>query len=190
MRPSDSYDARLVNRFRDGDARAMDTLFDLYADRVLGLAVRLTETREEAEEVTQEAFLRAFRHSRDLRAVSDGDGFGPWIFAIARNLCADRRRQLRLPTLSLSSPEAEGVTSGAEGIHEEMTRRAERMALLAALDRLPEEWRTVITLCDLEDIPHAEAAQVMRRSVAATKSMLYRARRALRDQLANEWSDD
>ena len=140
--------------------------------------------------MTQEAFLRAFRHSRDLRGVSDGDAFGPWIFAIARNLCADRRRQLRLPTLSLSSPEAEDFPSGSEGIHEEATRRAERIVLLAALDKLPEEWRTVITLCDLEDITHAEAARVMDRSVAATKSMLYRARRALRDQFANEWSDD
>lgn len=186
----DTYEARLVARFRAGDARAMESLFDLYADRALGLAVRLTETREDAEEVAQEAFLRAFRHARELRGSDgSGGGFGPWLFAIVRNLASDRRRQLRLPTLSLS--DAEEVSARlAPDAYTETERRAERRALLAALDALPEEWRAVLTLCDLEDVPHAQAAAALGRSVAATKSLLYRARRALRDRLAEIWKED
>ena len=178
----DLYEARLVVRFRDGDARALETLFEKYLDRALSLAVRLTETREDAEEVAQEAFVRAFRHARSLQSDAPGS-FGPWLFAIVRNLAADHRRQLRLPTLSLSAPGADDIAAMGPSVAEEAERRAERTELLNALNALPEEWKTVLTLCDLEDIPHAEAAFVLGRSVAATKSLLYRARRALRDRL-------
>lgn len=174
----DSFEARLIARFRDGDGRALEALFDLYVDRALGLAVRLTETREDAEEVVSEAFLKALRAARTVRA--DDGRFGPWLFAIVRSAAADRRRQLRLPTLSLESV---GEVGGGSRPDEEALARAEKSKLLAALDALPEEWRTVITLCDLEDVPHASAAKVLGRSTAATKSLLYRARRALRDSL-------
>ena len=190
--PPDPYEARLVARFRAGDARALEILFDRYADRALGLAVRLTDNREDAEEVAQEAFVRAFRHARSLRGGGGtaGGGFGPWLLAIVRNLAADKRRQLRLPTLSLSAPSMDEVADGARPVPEEAERRAERAALLAAIESLPEEWRTVLTLCDLEDVPHKEAALVLGRSPEATKSMLYRARRALRDRLAAVWKED
>ncbi|HVK05091.1 MAG TPA: RNA polymerase sigma factor [Armatimonadaceae bacterium] len=182
-----AYESRLIERFKSGDSRALETLFDRYADRTLGLAVRLTDTREDAEEVAQEAFLRAFRFAREMR----GDtvtSFGAWLFSIVRSLAADRRRQLKLPALiSLAAPELEAVAADAMDVGEEAARRAERADLLQALDALPEEYRAVLTLCDLEDVPHAEAAQVLGRSPAATKSLLYRARRALRDRLAERW---
>jgi RNA polymerase sigma-70 factor, ECF subfamily len=174
----DVFEARLVARFQAGDGRALETLFDLYLDRALGLAVRLTETREDAEEVVSDAFVRAFRHARALRAESGK--FGPWLFAIVRTAAADRRRQLRLPTLSFESLAEQ---AGGDRPDEIALARAEKARLLAALDALPEEWRAVLTLCDLEDVPHAEAAKALGRSTAATKSLLYRARRALRDAL-------
>ena len=190
---ADGFEARLIARFRAGDADAMETLFELYADRALGLAVRLTETREDAEEVAQEAFLRVFRQARAFRGeLSEGGGFAAWLFAIVRNLAADRRRQLRLPTLSLwEVGDIADIADGRAGdsTRHEVERRAERRALLTALDSLPEEWRAVLTLCDLEDVPHAQAAAALGRSVAATKSLLYRARRALRDLLAEAWKE-
>ena len=163
----------------------METLFDLYADRALGLAVRLTETREDAEEVAQEAFVKAFRRAREFR----GDGlasFGAWLFAVVRTLAADKRRQLRLPTFSLNDADSDTIAGTWDTAHE-TERRAERAALLRALDGLPEEYRTVLTLCDLEDVPHADAAPVLNRTIAATKSLLYRARKALRTALNELW---
>jgi RNA polymerase sigma-70 factor (ECF subfamily) len=177
-----NYETRLVVRFRQGEARAIEELFDLYADRALSLAVRLTETREDAEEVTQEAFLRAFRHARTFRGETHNITFGPWLFAIVRNVAAEKRRQLRLPTLSLEASGWEGQAD-REDVAAEAIRRWERERLLSALDSLPEEQRLVLTLCDLEDVSHAEAATVLGKSVAATKSLVYRARRALRDKL-------
>jgi RNA polymerase sigma-70 factor (ECF subfamily) len=185
---SDPFEERLVKRFRDGDPRALETLFDLYADRALGLAVRLTETREDAEEVAQEAFVRAFRQARQFRG--EAASFGPWLFAIVRNMASDKRRQLRLPTLSLSAAESEEIPdSRISDVPGQAERRAERNALLKALDSLPEEWRMVLTLCDLEEVSHAQAAASLGRTVAATKSLLYRARRALRDGLLATWKE-
>ena len=183
---SNAFETRLIARFREGDARAMETLFDLYADRALGLAVRLTETREDAEEVAQEAFVQAFRQARQFRG--EVSSFGPWLFAIVRHRASDRRRQLRLPTLSLSAPESEHLSDFSD-VAGEAERRAERNALLKALDSLPEEWRTVLTLCDLEEVSHAQAAEALGKSTAATKSLLYRARRALRDRLTETWKE-
>jgi RNA polymerase sigma-70 factor, ECF subfamily len=178
-----NYEARLVRRFQRGDARALEELFELYVDRALGLAVRLTETREDAEEVTQEAFLRAFRHAKSFQGGISSDNtagtlFGAWLFAIVRNVAADKRRQLRLPVLSLETEEFEGLSSG-----DETGKQVEKIVLHKALDALPEEYRLVLTLCDMEEISHADAAKILGKSVPATKSLVYRARRALRDLL-------
>ena len=186
---SDLFETRLIARFRAGDARALDTLFDRYADRALGLAVRLTETREDAEEVASDAFVRAFRHARTFNGES-GEAFGPWLLKIVRNVAADKRGQLRLPTLSLDGPGGENVADPRARPDDEMVKRRERADLLDALESLPEEWKTALTLCDLEDVPHKEAALVLGRSASATKSLLYRARRALRDRLAVVWKED
>jgi RNA polymerase sigma-70 factor, ECF subfamily len=184
-----NYEARLVRRFQQGDARALEELFELYLDRALGLAVRLTETREDAEEVTQEAFLRAFRRAKSFRGETSerkeqgaGDAsvalFGAWLFAIVRNVAADRRRQLRLPVLPLDAEDLDGLSVG-----DETQRHTNRIVLHRALESLPEEYRLVLTLCDMEDISHADAAKILGKSVPATKSLVYRARRALRDLL-------
>lgn len=189
MPHSDAFEEKLIKRFRDGDARAMETLFDLYADRALGLAVRLTETREDAEEVAQEAFVQAFRQARQFRG--EYAAFGPWLFAIVRNGAADKRRQLRLPTLSLSSPESQDIPdTRLSDVPAQAERRAEKNVLLQSLDLLPEEWRMILTLCDLEEVSHAQAAAALGRSVPATKSLLYRARRALRDRLTETWKEN
>jgi RNA polymerase sigma-70 factor (ECF subfamily) len=112
------------------------------------------------------------------------------LLKIVRNVAADKRGQLRLPTLSLDAPGGENVADARLPPGEEAAKRGERADLLDALESLPEEYRTVLTLCDLEDVAHADAAPVLNRSVAATKSLLYRARRALRDRLAALWKED
>lgn len=175
MFPTD-YEARLVHRFRDGDMRAMETLYDGYLDRAFRFASRLTETREDAEEVVQEAFLKTFRKYRQIQP--DAERFGPWLFAVIRSTASDFRRQLRLPVLAIEAWEC-----GTDSVSPEEIAIAhdQRRRLLRALESLPEDQQVVLTLCDLEDIDHRDAAAVIGRSLPATKSLLYRARRALRD---------
>lgn len=171
--------SRLVARFRQGDAGALAALFDLYVDRVYGYALHILERREDAEEVASDAFLRAFRRAADYR----GDcPFAAWLFTITRNLCRDRLRQPRLPML----PEL-----GDEAVDTDEPERARiRVDVRKALAALPEDYRDVLILCDVQEWDIREAAEVLDRTPAAAKSLLYRARRALRDSLAESWGEE
>ena len=156
----------------------MSTLFDMHVDRVYGYARHILGNREDAEEVASEAFIRAFRHAADFRGDSPFHG---WLFAIARNLCRDRQRQPRL----LAIPLEDGPDSA--DIPEALAIRTD---VRKAVSELPEEYRDVLILCDVEEWTAREAAFVLEKSVEATKSLLYRARRALRDRLAERWNEE
>jgi RNA polymerase sigma-70 factor (ECF subfamily) len=172
-----AYESRIVERFRQGDPLAMSTLFEMNVDRVFGFARHILGNREDAEEVTSEAFLRAFRHAADYR----GDApFHVWVFGIARNLCRDQMRQPKL----LSVPSDSADSAGEAPVQAEL--RADVRAALAAL---PEEQQDVLVLCDVEEWDAREAAEILGKSVAAVKSQLYRARRGLRDRLTERWAE-
>jgi RNA polymerase sigma factor, sigma-70 family len=175
-----SFESRLIRRFQQGDSQALSTLFEAYADRVYAYAHHVLGDREDAEEVAGEAFLRAFRRAADYR----GDcPFRAWLFTIARNLCRDRQRQPRL--LTVPADEARD-----QAVHVEDGRAALRADVRSALRELPEEYQDVLILCDVQQWNAREAAEILERSTAATKSLLYRARRALRDRLTETWRED
>jgi RNA polymerase sigma-70 factor (ECF subfamily) len=174
----DLYEARLVDRFRRGDAEALSGLFHLHVEGVYRYARHLLGNREDAEDVTSESFLRALRHASEYRGDSE---FRGWLYAIARNLCRDRLRQPRLLPL-----EMEPATENGDRTDE---RAAIRSDLRAVVEGLPSEYQQVLLLCDVEEWDAREAAAHLGRSVAATKSLLYRARRALRDRLAERWRE-
>jgi RNA polymerase sigma-70 factor, ECF subfamily len=174
------FERRLVRRLQEGDAQALSTLFDAHADRVYAYAYHVLGNREDAEEVAGEAFLRAFRRAADYR----GDcPFRGWLFTIARNLCRDRQRQPRL--LTVPSDEAREVAAAPES-----GREAIRADVRCAMRELPNEYQDVLILCDVEEWNAREAAEMLERSTAATKSLLYRARRALRDRLTERWREE
>ena len=178
-RSGDLYESRLVERFRQGDADALSTLFEMHVDRVYAYARHVMGNREDAEEVSSEAFLRAFQKAADYRGESP---FRGWLFGITRNLCRDRLRQPRL----LYVPSAEAPEPSSDN---DSHRIALRSDVRDAVSELPEEYQDVLILCDAEEWDAREAAEFMGRSLAATKSLLYRARRALRDRLADCWSE-
>jgi RNA polymerase sigma-70 factor (ECF subfamily) len=175
-RAADVFEQRLVERFRQGDAEAMNALFEMHVDRVFAYARHLVGSREDAEEITSEAFIRALRNAADYRAESP---FRGWLFGITRNLCYDRLRQPAL--LSIPAEEA------PQEFDEE--RRAIRTDVRKVVSELADEYQDVLILCDVEEWDHREAAALLGRSAAATKSLLYRARRALRDKLTERWQE-
>src|SRR5437868_166694 len=171
------FEARLVDRFRQGDAAALSTLFEMHVDRVYAYARHILGNREDAEEVTSDAFHRAFRKAADFRGEAP---FRGWVFGIARNLCRDRQRQPKL----LLMPEPPDAAAPAEA-----ERTAIRMDVRSAVADLPDEYQDVLILCDVEEWDAREVAEALGRSLESTKSLLYRARRALRERLATRWKE-
>jgi len=179
--PESHQERRLVARLQSGDPDALDALFEQNVDRVFAYARHLLGNREDAEEVASEAFLRAFERATSYRGECP---FRGWLFGITRNLCRDRLRQ---PRLLLLEPEAvercqeRNATAGRVETH---------MVVQQAIGLLPEEQRMVLLLCDVEEWDAREVAVMLEKTPAATKSLLYRARRALRDRLAELWEEE
>ncbi|MBX3119098.1 MAG: sigma-70 family RNA polymerase sigma factor [Fimbriimonadaceae bacterium] len=152
-----------------GDPTALGALYEVYGDRIFRYTYRMLGNRTDAEDATAETFLRVLKKSNELRA--DG-AFRTWLFRIARNLCIDRLRQHKLIELPNDAHD-----SGSED------RATLRITVHQALAELPVEYREPLVLCDLEDMPAREAADLLDISVPALKSRLYRGRRALKDKL-------
>jgi RNA polymerase sigma-70 factor (ECF subfamily) len=168
---NDSDEALVTSFIEQADGAAMETLFRRHLPRVYALASRYLPIREDAEEAVSETLLRAFRalKARQFRGEAS---LKTWLARVAVNVCLERLRQPRLPILSLS--DIEDVPAAPPG----------RSSVIGdAIAVLPDAYRLVVTLCDLEGYTADEAAAVLGRSVTATKSLHYRARRMLRDAL-------
>lgn len=160
---------RWLNALAKGDSSALGGIYELYGERIFRYAYRMLGNRSDAEDATAETFLRVLKRSNELRA--DG-AFRTWLFRITRNLCIDKMRQHKL----LELPADTQYGGGEE-------RTTLRLTVQQALKDLPSEYREPLILCDLEDISAKDAAEILKISVPALKSRLYRGRRALRDKL-------
>jgi len=160
---------RWLHALAKGDPAALGGLYEIYGERIFRYAFRMLGNRSDAEDATAETFLRVLRRSNELRADA---AFRTWLFRIARNLCIDRMRQHRLLELPNDAHD-----NGTE------ERTALKITVQQALSDLPADYREPLILCDLEDISAKEAADILKISVPALKSRLYRGRRALRDKL-------
>jgi RNA polymerase sigma-70 factor, ECF subfamily len=160
---------RWLRALAKGDPAALGGLYEMYGERIFRYTFRMLGNRSDAEDATAETFLRVLRRSAELRA--DG-AFRTWLFRIARNLCIDKLRQHKLIELP-----ADATYGGGE------EKSTLKITVHQALDDLPIEYRDPLILCDLEDMPAREAAEVLQISIPALKSRLYRGRRALRDKL-------
>ena len=183
-------DAELVARCLSGDAPAFDALVRLHQDLVFGVALRMLGDRAEAEEVAQDAFVRAYRGLRSFRGESK---FSTWLVAIVMNLCRSRRKwwARRKPVVVRSLDEPIGDDDGpsqdvedpSPGPAAEAMRREFHGQLAAGLAMLDEPGREVIVLRDVQGLSYEEIAQALRCEVGTVKSRLSRARWRLRAML-------
>jgi len=190
-------DDRLVTLAQGGATWAMEELVRRYRNKAFAIAYHLSygETQE-AEDLTQEAFLRAFRNLRKFRGKST---FYTWFYRILVNVCLDSRRR-RNRWQRLISPwvpwkrQEEGTDTKAEdmeGSHDilqELNRRQLSKDLESAMKALPEKQRAAFQLKVLHGMSISEIAQVMGTAEGTVKSHLFRATRALRQALKN-WEE-
>lgn len=173
-------DEQLVDSARRGDRAAFDQLVRRHADRLYAVLLRFTADPDEAEEATQEAFLRAWRR---LDAFEGRSQFFTWLYRIGINE-AKRRATRRPPAGRVVSSEERTVDDVADeraGPEEQAEHGELREALEAAIRALPEEYRVPLVLRDVEGLSTTEAAGVMELKEAAFKSRLHRARMAVRE---------
>lgn len=168
---------RLVRLVLGGDSAAFEQIILRYETRVMTMAARLLGTRDDAHDVAQEVFLRAFKylHRLDLQKPLE-----PWLMRITVNVCRDvgRQRQRRRNTfVQFEKPEA--VDQSADP-YAGLARKQERLILQRALANLPEKERLAIILRDVEGLSTAEVASILRSSETTVRSQVSRGRLRLK----------
>jgi RNA polymerase sigma-70 factor (ECF subfamily) len=173
--------ADLVAAARDGDQEAFDELVRRTYVGTYTLAVRLTGDEEDASDVVQEAYLRAFKGLKRFR----GDArFTTWLYRITANCSSnqrDKRRKHRHDELDRDSIVRD--ERAAIDPDRRLDTSVLRSELVDALDTLPDKLRAVVVLRDVYDLPHDAIAAELGISVSAAKVRLHRARKRLREQL-------
>ena len=182
-----SSDEALVTQSLRGDAQAFAELVTRYTTPLFNLVFRLTNDHAEAENVTQETFLRAYAalpHSRTDLA------FKPWLFQIAVNLCRDVARKKRPAAFSELAQETDA--SPEEAIEDpsplpldQIEDRELQIALAHAVAALPDIYRAVVTLRYTEELSYDEIAVVLKLPVNTVRTHLFRAKTMLRKTLAD-----
>ena len=184
---------QFIERLKRGDAAAFETLVNERSGEIYGLLYRLTENGEEARDLTQETFLRAFQSIIHFRGDSD---LRTWIYRIAINQARNRwrwwRRRRRDVTVSIDAPDANGrplglITSlkavNVPDPEQHAIANERERALRKALSSLRRVYREAVVLRDIEGLAYEEIATALDISVGTVKSRLARGRQELRRKL-------
>jgi RNA polymerase sigma-70 factor (ECF subfamily) len=177
MGPEDSF---LIARARQGDLQAFEEVVRLYQRRVYGVALRIVRAHDVADDVAQEAFVRAWR---SLDRFELGRPFGPWICRIAANLAVNHVRSPRAREEGLPEGRAETPAPDPGPLGAVLDAEARRVLDSAVAD-LPAEQRAVFVLRAVEEMSYAEIAEALSLSPGTVMSRLFRARERLARSLA------
>lgn len=180
-------DSEVIERAQNGDAEAFADLFQAHKTRVYSLCLRMTNNVAEAEDLTQDAFLQVFRKLSTFRGNS---ALSTWIYRIAVNTVLMRFRKKALPQISMDEPWSNN--SDAKPALREYGSRdcnlvgcVDRIALMQAIRELPEGYRTVFLLHEVEGYEHGEIAGLLGCSTGNSKSQLHKAKMRIRELLSN-----
>jgi RNA polymerase sigma-70 factor (ECF subfamily) len=181
--PSEIDERALIQRCIAGDATAFEPLVEKYRQRVWRLAYQVLHDREEAWDVAQEAFVRAFHSLPSFRGQS---AFYTWLFRITVNVATDRHRQ-RGAQARAFGPErvseeewARTTPDPGGGPEQQAARKEQRERIRSALDALPPKARTIIMLSDVEGLSYREIAEVLNCPIGTVMSRLHNARKRLK----------
>lgn len=178
----------LVDRVRGGDSEAFGSLVERYMRRAYHVALGLVGSHEDALDLSQDAFVRAFRARRTLQS---GRLFYPWYYQILRRLCFNflRDRGLRRGKLESASPwivENAAYKAAGQRPDQAIETAALRQQLSQAIAALPEHEREVFILREFEGLPYREIAELAEIPIGTVMSRLYSARRRLMNRLEEE----
>ncbi|MCJ7534821.1 MAG: sigma-70 family RNA polymerase sigma factor [Anaerolineales bacterium] len=185
-------EAGLIHDAQKGDLDAFNRLILAYQDRVYSQAFRVLGDSQSADDATQEAFISAYKHLSSFR----GGSFRAWLLRIVTNACYDElRRRKRRPITSLEPVDDAGdeiesphwIADPGELPEDNVVRSELGHAIQNCLDQLPEDFRVVVVLVDVQGLDYLEAAGVIGTPLGTIKSRLARARNRMRECLQGFW---
>lgn len=171
-------DEKLIEAIQAGDATAFERLVRRHGDRFFNLALRLSGSHADADDILQEAFMRLWRNPFAWKP--EGGLFTTWFYRVLVNLFLDYRRRLR---------KTEGddiltdIVDGSANAEDRLLHDEQGHALIKAVSQLPPKQNVAVQLYYYDDFSQAEAAAVMKMHVKAFESLLYRARQRLKKDL-------
>lgn len=180
---------QLVEKVKDGESAAFGALYDHYMPRIYRFVLLKVSHREEAEDLTHQAFLKAYenidKYSNEGKYV--GLTFGSWLYRIARNIVIDHYRSRKGhddAKLELQIDDfIEELASPETPIDRKVDERLEWKLVLDAMKELKEVERDIVIMRFVDDLPHEEVAKVVGKSVGATKLIQHRALKKLHDKV-------
>jgi RNA polymerase sigma-70 factor (ECF subfamily) len=176
-------DDALMQRVREGDDDAFGEIVDRYKDSLVNYLTHLVRSRERAEEVAQDAFVRLYRNADKYK---ERERLGPYLFRIATNLVVTEMRRAKRWTLLLPRLHASSRQTAPAPDHDLITGEIQQQ-VSAALDRLPIQYRAPLVLFEIEEWSYDEIAKALGIRTGTVKSRISRARDLLRRQLAPWW---
>ena len=176
-------EAAIVRKVLGGDANAFETLVLEYEKNVYNIALRMTGNSEDAADMTQEAFIKAYNSLQSFRGDSK---FSGWLYRIVSNVCLDfLRSKNRRPTVSLSVEDDDGEDAQLDVADESQSpellldRKLTRDSVRRGLDSLPPDYRQILLLREIQGLSYDEIAQALSLEVGTVKSRIFRARKRL-----------
>ena len=174
---------RIVQKVLKGDVNAFETLVLEYEKNVYNIALRMTGNSEDASDMTQEAFIKAYSSLQSFRGDSK---FSVWLYRIATNVCLDfLRSRSRKPTVSLSMEDNDGEEVELDVADESrspellLDRQMTRESVRRGLDTLSPEYRQILLLREIQGLSYDEISQALGLEVGTVKSRIFRARKKL-----------
>jgi RNA polymerase sigma-70 factor (ECF subfamily) len=184
-------DREIIDAIRAGNSRRFGALVDRHKDRAMTLAVRLVGERGEAEELVQDAFLRAFRSLDTFRGEAK---FSTWFYRILYNVCMTRvSRRKSLPVQEAVEGESGEGREWADtdpDIQERMESDEVRQMLAEEILRLPESFRAALTLFYVQELTYAEMTFVLQIPPGTVKTNLSRGRSLLRERVLERMNNE
>jgi len=186
-------DSELIAKFQTGDTESYVELIGRYTEKVFNLALRLTRNQEDAEEVLQDVFLTVYRKIDRFEGKA---AFSSWLYRITVNTAfMTLRRRKQHPTISMEdvNPQIKeswtGPTSANSDVNYISTQHQLREVVEGAIAKLPEEYRAIFLLRDVDGLSNQEVGEILGLSVPAVKSRLHRSRLMLRRRLQRFYDD-
>lgn len=184
---SDQESVRLMLRVKEGDVKAFEKLVELHQNAIVGTCARMLSNLDDAHDIAQEVFVRVWRAAPRYEPTAK---FTTWLFTIMRNLVFNEsRRRSRRKEVSIEQENEDDLPKhfadhSVPGADENLAKAEFHDALDRAIAALPEKQRIAVILRGRQDLPYEEICTILKMSLPAVKSLLFRARNELRNHLA------